>query len=178
MLETSDYPNLARVIRVQPLPNEKPATGFSWGDYEDVGEHDADGEDDGWGVVTNKRSSMLYISHTRLTRHAPITDIHFSILLIERNPPSTSSSQPHANTNAAQKAPETLTKRQRQNLQKREKEKAAKIDAEAERLTALAKHKREAEKAKIMEQDGKTSGKTASGGMNASMDERGKLVWE
>ena len=59
MLEISDYPNLARVIRVQPLPNEKPATGFSWADYEDVGEHDADGEDDGWDVVTNKRSSMF-----------------------------------------------------------------------------------------------------------------------
>lgn len=80
MLEVSDYPNLARVIRVQPLPNEKPATGFSWGDYEDVGEHDADGEDDGWGVVTNKRSSMLYISHTSPIRHVPITDIHLNFI--------------------------------------------------------------------------------------------------
>jgi len=80
MLENSDYPNLARVIRVQPLPNEKPATGFSWGDYEDVGEHDADGEDDGWGVVTNKRSSMLYISHTSPILHAPVTDVHFNFI--------------------------------------------------------------------------------------------------
>ncbi|KAF8958676.1 hypothetical protein BDZ97DRAFT_1906406 [Flammula alnicola] len=63
MLETSDYRTLSRVMRVQPLPNEQPATGFSWGDYEDVrvatdgGENDADGEDDGWGVVTSKRAS-------------------------------------------------------------------------------------------------------------------------
>lgn len=64
MLETPDYPTLARVMRVQPLPNEKPASGFSWGDYEDVrvadgGGNDADGEDDGWGVVKSKRSSKL-----------------------------------------------------------------------------------------------------------------------
>lgn len=65
MLETSDFPMLSRVMRVQPLPDEKPASGFSWGDYEDVrvvtdgGENDADGEDDGWGVVTSKRSSKL-----------------------------------------------------------------------------------------------------------------------
>jgi hypothetical protein len=60
MLEIPDHPTLARIIRVQPLPDEKPATGFSWGDYEDVGENDADGEDDGWGVVRSKRSSMFF----------------------------------------------------------------------------------------------------------------------
>lgn len=48
-----EHPTLSRVMRVQPLPNEKPAPGFSWRDYEDV---DADGEDDGWGVVKSKRS--------------------------------------------------------------------------------------------------------------------------
>ena len=66
MLETPDRPSLARVIRVQPLPDEKPASGFSWGDYEDVrvttdgGENDADGEDDGWGVVRTRRQSLFY----------------------------------------------------------------------------------------------------------------------
>jgi len=140
-------------MRVQPLPNEKPATGFSWGDYEDVrvvtdgGENDADGEDDGWGVVTSKRP--------------------------KRTVPSTSS-QTHA-----PKAPETLTKRQRQNAQKRENEKAGKADAEAERLARLAKHKRELEKAKMVEQyAGKSGVKSPSGGMTATVDERGKLVWE
>ena len=63
MLETPDYPSPSRVIRVTPLPSEKPVAGFSWADYEDVrvatdgGENDADGEDDGWGVVTSKRPS-------------------------------------------------------------------------------------------------------------------------
>jgi hypothetical protein len=72
MLETPDYPTLARVIRVQPLPEEKPASGFSWGDYEDVrvttdgGENDADGEDDGWGVVKTKRQSLFYNDYFHL----------------------------------------------------------------------------------------------------------------
>lgn len=67
MLETPDYPTLSRVMRVQPMPDERPASGFSWGDYEDVrvtesagGGNDADGEDDGWGVVKGKgRTSTL-----------------------------------------------------------------------------------------------------------------------
>jgi hypothetical protein len=69
MLETPDHPTLARVIRVQPLPDEKPASGFTWGDYEDVrvttdgGENDADGEDDGWGVVRTKRQSVSHFIH-------------------------------------------------------------------------------------------------------------------
>lgn len=79
-----------------------------------------------------------------------------------------------------QKAAETLTKRQRQNASKREAQKAAKVQGEAERLTILTKHKRELEHARMAEQArGKgSSGKTASGGMKATVDERGKLVWE
>lgn len=56
-----EHPTLSRVMRIQPLPDEKPAPGFSWGDYEgglhvpDGGGNDADGEDDGWGVVKSKR---------------------------------------------------------------------------------------------------------------------------
>lgn len=47
-------PTIARVMRVAPRPEEKPADGFSWGDYEDV---DRDGDDEGgWGVVKSKRS--------------------------------------------------------------------------------------------------------------------------
>ncbi|EDR02904.1 uncharacterized protein LACBIDRAFT_332132 [Laccaria bicolor S238N-H82] len=52
MLETPDHPTLSRVMRVQPRPDEKPVDGFSWGDYEDVREADAD--DEGWGVVKSK----------------------------------------------------------------------------------------------------------------------------
>jgi hypothetical protein len=82
MLETPDYPTLARVIRVQPLPDEKPASGFSWGDYEDVrvttdgGENDADGEDDGWGVVRTRRQSLFYNVHFYLLPVMTNNDIY------------------------------------------------------------------------------------------------------
>jgi hypothetical protein len=72
MLENPDYPTVSRVMRVRPLPNEKPASGFSWGDYEDVhaGEHagggnEADGEDDGWGVVKGRSRSRMNITPFR-----------------------------------------------------------------------------------------------------------------
>ena len=72
MLETPDYPTVSRVMRVQPLPDEKPASGFSWGDYEDVhagenvgGGNEADGEDDGWGVVRRSRLRTHVISVCR-----------------------------------------------------------------------------------------------------------------
>lgn len=88
MLETPDYPALSRVMRVQPRPDEKPALGFSWGDYEDVNvsheaygtsrggaENDADGEgdddNDGWGVVKSRKPSTSiypsFILHSRST---------------------------------------------------------------------------------------------------------------
>lgn len=60
MLEEPDYPQLSRVMRIKPRPDEQPAAGFSWGDYEDVDDsrgtaNDADGEDDGgWGVVKSR----------------------------------------------------------------------------------------------------------------------------
>jgi len=60
MLEQSDFPTLARVMRVQPRPDESPVPGFSWEDYGDVVEdsllvHDADQEDEGeWGVVKSR----------------------------------------------------------------------------------------------------------------------------
>jgi len=64
MLETPDYPTLSRVMRVQPLQDEKPASGFPLGGYEDMyagenvgGGNEADGEDDGWGVVKSKSRS-------------------------------------------------------------------------------------------------------------------------
>lgn len=67
MLEVSDQPSVARVLRVQPTVGEKPAPGFSWADYEDVqvaAAEDADGEDDGgWGVVKSRnRNSTLNVS--------------------------------------------------------------------------------------------------------------------
>lgn len=163
MLATSDYPSYSRVMRVQP--GDKPAAGFSWGDYEDVaggdgagveldgdGGADADGEDDGWGVV--KRGGR------------------------PKNT-ATSSSQTSLSGSKTASAPETVTKRQRQNAAKRDALKSAKLDAERERLAALAKHKRELERTKIDEQYAKGgSRKVTSGGMQAGVDEKGKLVWE
>ncbi|KAI0925064.1 hypothetical protein AcW2_005759 [Taiwanofungus camphoratus] len=151
MLETPDYPSIARVMRIQPGPNDRPATGFSWGDYEDVDDSrgtadDADGEDDGgWGVVKSRARSKLNKIPSQQT--------------------------------PAQTAPESLTKKQRQNAAKRDAQNAAKAEAEAERQARLAKHKRELEHTKIAEHYGKSS-KTASGGMTAYVDENGKLVWK
>ncbi|KAJ3561328.1 hypothetical protein NP233_g10262 [Leucocoprinus birnbaumii] len=120
-------PTLARVMRVRPLPNEKPPAGFSWDDYDNV-QNDADGEDDGdWGVVKSRRP--------RTTKQ-------------EAQQPLVASAK---------------TKKQRQNAKKREAEKAANAAAEAERVATLAKHKRDLERIRIIEQSrsskkGKSSG--------------------
>ncbi|KIM88394.1 hypothetical protein PILCRDRAFT_814293 [Piloderma croceum F 1598] len=171
MLETPDYPAISRVMRVQPRPDEKPASGFSWGDYEDVGvdreaagdnENDGDGEgegedNDGWGVVKGRgRSKPNQNSSSQFQSSS------------QQKPPSSSTSSEQ-------------TKRQRQNAAKREAQKAAKASAEADRLATLAKHKRELERTKMLEQfasgGGGKGGKT-SGGMKASVDGNGKLVWD
>jgi hypothetical protein len=76
----------------------------------------------------------------------------------------------------SQAAPETLTKKQRQNLAKREAQKAAKADAETERIAALAKHKRQLESMRMAEQS--VSRKKQNGGMVASLDDKGHLVWD
>lgn len=188
MLETPDYPALSRVMRVQPRPDEKPASGFSWGDYEDVNvtkgvgagagtsrggaENDADGEgdddNDGWGVVKSRKPSM----YTR-TSHVcfPLTIRAPSEPTRDPSTQSQSASQSQPQSSAEQ------SKRQRQNAAKRDAQKAAKASAESERLATLAKHKRELEKAKMAEQF--SSGKKGpSGGMKASVDANGKLVWE
>ena len=75
MLETPDVPSLARVMRVQPRPDEQPAAGFTWGDYEDVDDSrmtadDADGEDEGGWVVKSSRTrvSTLPIFRSRSKR--------------------------------------------------------------------------------------------------------------
>lgn len=66
-----------------------------------------------------------------------------------------------------------MTKKQRQNAAKREAQKVAKAEAEAQRVTALAKHKREMEKAKIAEQYS-----NKGGGSSASVNDKGHLVWD
>ena len=66
-----------------------------------------------------------------------------------------------------------MTKKQRQHAARREVQKAAKAEAEAQRLATLAKHKQELEKARIAEQYSKKSG-----GSSASIDDKGHLVWD
>jgi hypothetical protein len=86
MLETPEYPSPSRI---KPLPNEKPVAGFSWADYEDVrvatdgGENDADGEDDGWGVVTSKRPSE-YASCLISSTDEPLVFHQLSFVLVQR----------------------------------------------------------------------------------------------
>ncbi|TCD65833.1 hypothetical protein EIP91_002138 [Steccherinum ochraceum] len=155
MLETPDYPTVARVMRVQPRPDERPAAGFSWADYEDVDESrtadDADGEDEGgWVTKTSKSRS-------------------------KPNRTASSSSDPQA---PPQRLSETMGKKQRQNAAKKDAQKAAKAAAESERLALLAKHQRELEKLRMAEQAKASKGGKASGGMTASMNEKGHLVWD
>ncbi|KAG1817271.1 uncharacterized protein BJ212DRAFT_1270875 [Suillus subaureus] len=153
MLERPDYPGLARVMRVQPRPDEAPAPGFSWKDYEDVDDssgtlNDADGEGDGeWGIVKGK-------GRTKVSR------------------PSTTPSQ------LVQQVPQALTKKQRQNAKRNQMLKDAKAEAEADRLTKLAEHRRALEREKIIDQSRRGGGKQTSGGMQATVDSRGKLVWD
>lgn len=163
MLETPDYPSVARVMRIRPGPGDQPAAGFSWGDYEDVDDSqktadDADGEDDGgWGVVKSKGRSSTLLTCIRSLSTDNVSEVH---------KPATTPT-----------APEALTKKQRQNAAKKEAQKAAKAEAEAERQARLAQHKRELERAKIAEQYHKPT-KGMSGGMTAYVDENGKLVWK
>lgn len=73
-----------------------------------------------------------------------------------------------------------MTKKQRQNAAKRDATKAAKADAEEERLSKLQAHKRELERERIAQAYSKPpAGKSkASGGMTASVNEKGNLVWD
>ncbi|KZP01771.1 hypothetical protein CALVIDRAFT_532530 [Calocera viscosa TUFC12733] len=158
MLETPAQ-SIARVVRVKPSVGDKPAAGFSWADYEDVeggggmaDEADDEGE---WGIVKsrNRRSAAQSAFASFSSSSAPVRPA---------------------------KAPETLTKKQRQNARKREADKSAKGDQEAERLAALARHKRELEEERMRElAKGAGAGrKPVSGGMRASVNDKGALVWE
>lgn len=192
MLETPDYPALSRVMRVQPRPDEKPAPGFAWGDYEDVNadpnastsapaaaevrggaDNDADGEDDdndGWGVVKGRArtSTCPILTYIFRSNESPTTETP--------RDPSTQASQ----SNSASQSSAEQSKRQRQNAVKRDAQKANKAAAEAERLATLARHKRELERTKMLEQyaGGGKGKKVTSGGMKATVDANGKMVWE
>jgi hypothetical protein len=171
MLERPDYPGLARVMRVQPRADEAPAPGFSWKDYEDVDDssytlNDADGEGDGeWGIVKGKgRSSNLFLFFSGLYREINMA--------VEVSRPSSTPSQ------LVQQVPQALTKKQRHNAKKHQMLKDAKAEAETERLAKLAERRRALEREKIIDQSRRGGGKQTSGGMQATVDSRGKLVWD
>ncbi|EJU03495.1 hypothetical protein DACRYDRAFT_105656 [Dacryopinax primogenitus] len=160
MLETPAQ-SVSRVMRVKPSAEERPAAGFSWADYEDVedsaggaGAEEADDEGE-WGIVKSR--------NRRATSHNGFAS----------SSGSTPASRPA-------KASETLTKKQRQNARKREADKSLRSDQEAERLALLARHKRELENERMKEQARGSGGanKKLSGGMRASVNEKGALVWE
>ena len=192
MEEEPLYPGIARVMRVTPGPNERPAAGFSWGDYEDVvprrahGSTDdgtsADGdEDDGWeDVKTKRRGGSKSKNQLNGTILSSLTNLLNPIEFEKAISSSTSASSLNHHHRSQTTAPETLTKRQRQNAAKRDAQKADKEAAEAERLARLAKHKRELEKVKIDEQyKGSSAGKKSlSGGMQMRVNDNNKLVWD
>ncbi|KAG7445791.1 uncharacterized protein BT62DRAFT_1006823 [Guyanagaster necrorhizus] len=129
-------------------PRAAPAAGFSWGDYEDA--HDVEDDDEGWGVVKRSRGS----------HNASIANFSSNV-----NKTASTSNQPQ-------------TKRQRQNAARKAAEKAAKAEAEKARLVALAKHHGELEKTRMSELSSRRGGNKVSGGMTATVDDNGKLVWE
>jgi hypothetical protein len=81
-------------------------------------------------------------------------------------------------TTPPQQAPEALTKKQRQNAKRNQMLKEAKADAEAERQAKLAERRRALEREQIINQSRRGGGKQTSGGMQATVDSRGKLVWD
>lgn len=140
-----------------------PATSAAWGNYEDVGAgnttaNDADGEDEGgWGVVKGKSRSSNVVSflYPQNSHPADLDNIRAT----------------------PQKAP-TMTKKQRQNAKKRQAIKAVKAEAEKARIESLARHRRNLAHQQVIELSRPSGGKCPSGGMQALVDDRGKLVWE
>jgi hypothetical protein len=166
-------------MRIKPRPDEEPAPGYSWADYDNVhvgdgGENDADGEDDGgWGVVTSKKPSKRELLLTTI-KDLPRSFPPLHSIESERQASSSTNAQVSKSS-----TPEPKSKQQRQNAQKREAQKAAKAAAEEERLAALARHRKGLERERMAEQAKKSGGgKTLSGGMKATVNERGSLVWE
>ena len=155
-------PTLARVMAIRPASGEKPAKGFSWGDYEEYAGADegttsgADvSNDDAWEEVKSKKKPRANL-----------------------NASSTMASSTDSLSRSEQDS--QMTKKKRQNAEKREAAKAEKDIAEHDRLERLAKHKKELEKVRIAEQYASSGNgkKAVSGGMQATVGEGGKLIWE
>lgn len=127
---------------------------------------------------------MIYtteLPHTAFSPpNTPLTP--FSHPVYVERPLSASAPGLGSTPSAAPKAPkasETLTKKQRQNRKTAELKKAAKADQASVQQSAFDAHRRELERERMKAQAsaGKGKGKV-SGGMVASVDEGGKLVWD
>jgi len=113
-----------QVVPIRPLPGEQPAKGFSWEDYEGVQvDEDASGEEEGgWGVVRSRRK-----------------------------PDNKTTTSEGAGTAGVAEQSQPLTKKQRQNAQRREALKELKREKEAQQQAAFMAHKRELERARAAE---------------------------
>ncbi|KAG5219593.1 Zinc-finger double-stranded RNA-binding [Salix suchowensis] len=134
MTETPDYPQIARVIRVQPRQMKSPHLASP-------------------GVIT-RTSTLIPAVLPRTTLMEKTTDgescVEAAQLTYKIERAAGEAATVHQSV--SQKAPESLTKRQRQNASRREAEKAAQAEAEADRLARLAKHKSELERTRVKEQ--------------------------
>lgn len=195
---------LARVMRVVG-PDTQPPAGFSWGDFEDVeASKTGTDDDDGWNSVPVKSKKSEYPSiasqlwtsahDLRFTPTEPTTGssslpasgsatpkmvrllrfpspVHFLTRLL-----------PDLLSFTIQSSSTELTKKQRQNQAKREAEKAQKAAEEKARVAKLAKHKKDLEneriKALYSNKGGSGSNSKLSGGMKATVDEKGNMYWE
>ncbi|KAG8933680.1 hypothetical protein FRC03_011326 [Tulasnella sp. 419] len=139
MFESSNVPELARVMRVTAPVTETPG-GISWRDYEDAADlQQTEDDDEGWGIVKSRKPKSTRTPNSETPNDSPSVST------------------------------ESLTKQQRRNAAKREANKAVKAAAEEDRLARLAQHKRELEKIKIEEQYKKSQKNALSGGMNSSV---------
>ncbi|KAJ6501209.1 hypothetical protein C8R47DRAFT_1109155 [Mycena vitilis] len=122
-----------------------------------LGDSQAQAEDDGeWGFVPVKRRGAN-ASTSSLTHSASFGNIK-----------SGGSGSVVAGSGAQAK----------KNAKRKEAEKAAKAAAEEERLAALAKHRRGVEGERMAAQQKSAGNPKVSGGMSASVDAGGRLVWD
>ena len=93
MEEGSLQPPITHLLHVTPSSNEKPAKGFSWGDYEDVHDPvssslcqhtidretsaDADDDDDGRFVKNSYRQTSMYSPSLFLLSQLRLNQLYF-----------------------------------------------------------------------------------------------------
>ena len=166
-------PGIARVLRV-PLTYDRPSGTAEWGDYEDAEDvRGADPDtDDGWSVVPEK-AKRRSIGGDMPPQAKPFPEIG-STRAGGSGYASAASVTVAAPTAAS--GSESQSKNAKKNAKRKDAAKAVKAANDVAQQEALAKHKKDQEAARIAEQF-KTKSKQ-SGGMSASVNDKGQLVWE